>query len=136
MATTGILNGTTMLLYVGGTAIAATTGHSMSLGVNMRDTTNKGSGGVEEVLPGVSNGSFSFDYLVAFDAAYGVKELFDLYISKAVSAMKFSSEVVGDPRFSANAYLETLDTDAPVEDNVTGSGTFRVTGGVTRADVT
>jgi len=136
MPTPAVIDGTTLILVVDGTAIAATTDHSMSLGVNMRDTTTKDSGGTEEVLPGTSNATLDFSGLVSYVPTFGYKELFALYVSKAKVSLKFSNEVVGDPRYVADAFLESLDKEAPTDDNTGFSGTFHITGGITEETVT
>ena len=136
MATTGILDGTTLLLFVDGVAIGGTTSHSMSNSVNMRDATTKDSGGDEEVLPGTRSSNIDFEGFAAFDATKGFTDLFDLQKAKTKVILKFSGEVTGDDYFIANAFLESLDTDAPVDDNVTFSGSFHVTGGVRRKTFT
>jgi len=107
MASTGILDGTTLLLYVDGTAIGGTTSHSRSQSVAMRDSTTKDSGGNEEVLPGLWSGSYSFDGFVAYDDTYGWDDLDDLCRAKTKVELVFSTEIVGDPRWTCDAYLET-----------------------------
>lgn len=136
-----ILNGTTMLVYVNGKAIAKTTSHTMSLGVNMRDATTKDSGGKEEVLPGTSNATIAFEGLVAWKASEATKTwydtLFDLYESKSPVTLKFyNKDAVSEPGFTGSAYLESLEMSAPTEDNVTMSGTFHITGGLTNPMMT
>ena len=132
----GILDGRTMLLYIDGVAIAGTTGHSMGLGVNMRDATTKDSSGKEAVLPGVSTATIGFDYMVAFDATYGIKNLVLLYVNKTKVALRISSEISGDQKYKGDGYLESLDTDFPNNDNITGSGAFHVTNGITPQTIT
>lgn len=136
MATTGKVKGTLMLLYVDGVAISGTTSHSMSNAVNMMDATTKDSGGKEEVLPGLRTDSIGFDYLVAFDATYDITLLFALIKNKTKVTLKLGTEVVGDPRYTGSAYLESLETTMGNEANVSGSGTFHVTAGLSEQTVT
>ena len=136
MATTGILNGTKLLLYVDGVAIGSTTSHSMSASVNMRDSTTKDSGGFEEVLPGLWSGSIGFDGFVAWDDAYNQEELFVLSREKTKVKLRFTADETGDSYFIADAYLESIDTEAGTEENVTFSGSFKVTGGIRRKTFT
>ena len=136
MATTGFLNGTSMLLFVDGTAIGGTTSHSMSKSANMRDTTTKDSGAEEEVLPGLRSRSITFDGFVAWDASFGFEELDNLIENGTKVVLRFTADITGDAYFIADAFLESLDFDAPTEDNITFSGTFRVTGGMRRKTFT
>lgn len=136
-----ILNGTTLLVYVNGKAIAKTTSHTMSLGTNMRDSTTKDSGGNEEVLPGTNNAIISFEGLVAWKGANTTKfwydDLFDLHTNKTkVTLMFYNEDTISEPGFQGEAYLESLEKSAPTEDNVTMSGSFHVTGGISKIMMT
>jgi predicted secreted protein len=55
MSTVGesVLNGTKMLLYVGGVAVAGATSHSLSLNMDTRESTNKDSEGWRELMESV-----------------------------------------------------------------------------------
>lgn len=136
MGSEGILNGTLLLLYVNGVAIGGTTSHSMSESVAMRDATTKDSNGNEEVLPGTFSATISFDGFVAYDSAYGWKDLHDLLVAKTKVALKFATEVAGDDRYKGDAYLESLDKEASSEENVGFSGSFHITGGISKETVT
>ena len=136
-----ILNGTIMLVYVDGKAIAKTTSHTMSLGVNMRDSTTKDSGGKEEVLPGSSNATIAFEAMVAWKASEATKtwfdDLFELYTGKTLVTLKFyDKDAVSEPGFTGSAYLESLEMSAPTEENITMSGTFHITGGIVKSMMT
>lgn len=134
--TVGILNGTAIKIFIGGTAITGITSNSLALAVNMRDATTKDSGGKEDVLPGLSTATMSVDFLVAEDAAFPYNNLFDEYINKTKLTFKYSNEVVGDTRYKGSAFLESLDRDDPLEDNVSASATLHVTGGVSKETIT
>ena len=61
MASSGKLNGTTMLLYVDTVAVSSTTSHSLSYELATRDATTKDSNGHENVLPAMRSWSVDFD---------------------------------------------------------------------------
>ena len=130
MPTPPVIDGTTLLLSIDGVFIAGTTDHSHSAGVNMRDTTTKDSAGKEEVLPGTSNRTIDFSGLASFDPAFGFVELDDLIFTKAKVVVVLTTGVVGDTEWTGDAFLESLDVEAPTDDNVTFSGTFHITGGM------
>lgn len=131
MPTPPVIDGTTLLLSVDSVFIGGTTDHSHSAGVNMRDVTTKDSAGKEEVLPGTSNRSIDFSGLASFVPAFGFVELDALIDSKAKVVLVLTTGVVGTTKWIGDAYLESLDVEGPTDDNVTFSGTFHVTGGLT-----
>ena len=74
--------------------------------------------------------AISFDGFVSWDDSYGFDELDGLIENGTLVTLRFTADVTGDSYFIASAYLESLEFDAPTEDNVTYSGTFHVTGGM------
>lgn len=133
MPTPAVIDGTTLLLSVGGLFIGGTTDHSHSSGVNMRDVTTKDSAGKEEVQPGTSNRSIDFSGLGSFAPTFGFVELDALIDSKLKVALVLTTGVVGTIEWSGDAFLESLDVEGPTDDNVTFSGTFHVTGGLSQS---
>lgn len=136
MPTTGLLNGTSMLLYVGGTAIAGTNSHTMNLDMATRPASTKESGGHEEVLEGQRSWNFDFDGLTSYDAAYGFEELKALWDGRTLIVVKFGTEVVGDPRYTGNGFLTNVSVGATMEDTVTYNGSIKGTGDLATETVT
>jgi hypothetical protein len=116
MATTGIMNGTLLGVYVGSTLIAHATEGSISLSMDTRDAT-------------------SVSALYAEDAAYGVDDLMTAWSGRSQLTIKFSTEVSGDHYWSAAAYVTSLEVSSGMEDNVTYSATFELTGAITYTTV-
>ena len=135
MATSGIMNGTLLGIYVGSTLIAHATEGSISLSMDTRDISSKDSAGTRALLEGMKSGSISMSALYAEDAAYGADELYTAMAARTPLAVKFSTEVSGDHFWSASAYLTSLEVSAGTEDNVTYSATFELTGAITYAAV-
>lgn len=131
MATTGIINGTDFLLYVGGTKVYHTTSHSLSFSMDTRDATTKDSGGWRDLLEATKSWSMSGDGLVALDATYGFSDLFAVLTARTAVVVKFSTETAGDTYYTGNGYLTSLDMDSPTEDNSSFSFTFEGTGALT-----
>ena len=131
MATTGILNGTALLLYVGGTAVAHCTSHTLSVSMSTRDATTKDSAGWSAALEGLRSWEASGEGLVAFDAAYGYSDLFALITSRAAVTIKLSTEETGDKYLSGSARLTSLEESAGTEESVTFSFSFEGTGALT-----
>jgi TP901-1 family phage major tail protein len=124
MATTGIINGSTFLVYVEDVAIAHATSHSLSVTMATRNATTKDNAGWSIKLAGVREWSVTGEGLIALDATYGVSELFTVMTNRTVCTVKFSTEVSGDEFWGGEAVLTSLQLDAPMEDNGTYSFTF------------
>ena len=131
MATTGIINGTLLGVYAGGTLIAHATEGSISLSMDTRDATTKSSSGYRDLLEGTRSGSISVSALYANDAAYGAGDLMTSFAARSTLVVKFSTEVSGDDYWSATCYMTSLEVSAATEDNATYSATFEISGTVT-----
>ena len=135
MATSGVMNGTLLGVYVGTTLVAHATEGSISLSMDTRDISSKDSAGTRALLEGMKSGSISMSALYAEDGAYGADDLYTAMAARTPLAVKFSTEVSGDHFWSASAYLTSLEVSAGTEDNVTYSATFELTGAITYAAV-
>ena len=136
MATTGKFNGTDLLVYVDGVAVAHATSHTLNINVDMIDATTKSSAGWKDILPGLKDWSIDFEGLVAYDAAEGFSELFADIGSRTQVTVKFSTEETGDDRYTGTAYVASLSASAPLEDVVSYSGSFAGDGVLTEETVT
>lgn len=136
MATTGKFNGTDILVYVDGVAVAHATSHTLNINAEMIDATTKGSGGWKDILPGLRDWSIDFEGLVAYDAAEGFDEAFDDVGNRTQVTVKFSTEETGDTRYTGTAYVSSLSQSAPLEDVVSMSGTFSGDGELEKETVT
>lgn len=136
MASSGILNGTALLLFVDGVAVSSTTNHDLNLEMATRDATTKSSAGFEEVLPALRSWSIDFDAMVAYDDTFGYEEVRLLWAGRTEVTLLFTSLVSGDPQWSGKAFLTSLSKGAPVEDSVTMTGSFKGTGELTPTVIT
>lgn len=137
--TTGILNGTDLVVFVhnGGsagsiadyTAIAHLTDCSVSPSKATRDISSKSSAGNAEHLPSQFSWTASASGLYSHDAAYGYSQLNTLFLAGTKVTL-----LIGDPSDGANlchkgeSYLTSLPLTAPNEDNATYSVEFQGTG--------
>jgi len=135
MATTGIMNGTLLGVYVGSTLIAHATEGSISLSMDTRDATTKDSSGTRDLLEATKSCTISVSALYAEDATYGVDDLMTAWSGRTQLTVKFSTEVSGDHYWSASAYVTSLEVSSGMEDNVTYSATFELTGAITYSTV-
>src|ERR1035437_5502909 len=93
---TGVINGSLILFYVGGVAVGSATSHSLNIGVAVRKTTTKGNAGWETGLGGIRNWTASGNGLVVFADTYGFSQLFALVVARAAVTVRLSTEVSGD----------------------------------------
>ena len=135
MASTGIMNGTLLGVYAGGTLIAHATEGSISLSMDTRDATTKSSSGTRDLLEATKSGTISVSALYAEDAAYGVEDLMTAWSGRSTLTVKFSTEVTGDRYWEASAYVTSLEVNASMEDNVSYSATFELSGTITYGTV-
>ena len=108
MATTGKFNGTLLKVQIGGTDISHTKDASLSMSSDMIETTTKDSSGFKEYIPGEKGGEITCSGLWAFDATYGVDELVTAQLAGTALTVTFSTEVTGDKRISASAYITDI----------------------------
>ena len=136
MATTGKFNGTNLLLYVDGTAIAHATSHTLNVNAEMIDATTKSSAGWKDILPGLRDWSIDCEGMVAYDATEGWSESFADLGNRTQVTLRFSTEVSGDTYWTGTAYVTSMSQSAPLEDVVTYSMSFAGDGELTEVTLT
>jgi predicted secreted protein len=122
--TTDIINGTDLLLYVEGVAVAGATTHSLTLNSETRDTTNKDTAKWRTVRGGRLTWGLSGSGMFSFDATFGHAQLMALLIAGTVVTLKFSTEVAGNTHYSGEAIITKCDMEAPDGQNTTYSYEF------------
>ena len=131
MATTGIMNGTLFVVNVDSTNIANSTDGTLSMSMETRDTTNKGSSGFRSILESTRSGTISTSALMEQGSGGKFENLFALFNGRTSCTVKFATSITDDKFYSATAYLTSLEMNAPTEDNVTYSATFELSGAIT-----
>ena len=131
MATTGIINGTDLLVYVGGTAITHSTSASISFSMETRDASTKDSDGYREILEGQRSFTIEAEAMTALDATEGFEELFTAWQNRTALTIKFGTSDATDQFYQGTGYCTSLSVDSGVEDSSTFSGSFEMTGTVT-----
>ena len=131
MATTGIINGTNLLVYVGGTAITHSTSASISFSMETRDASTKDSQGYREILEGQRSFTIEAEAMTALDAAQGFEELFAAWVARTALTIKFATTDATDQFYQGTGYCTSLSMDSGVEDSSTFSASFEMTGQVT-----
>jgi len=128
MATTGKVNGTDLLVYVGGTAVTHSDSCSISMSMETRAASSKDSGGWREILEGARSWSIGCDAMVALDATYGIEDLWGLINSRTSVTLKFATSDASDRFFTGTGYLTNVDISAGQEDTATFTASFEGTG--------
>ena len=141
MPTTGIFNGTNLVVLVGTEVVAHSTSCSLSVSVDLPDATTKSSGGWADEIGGLKSWSLTTDGLATVDptgASYVVGDIFSALNGRGVVTVKFttvngSTPIVGDLIWSGSAFVESLDITADMESPVTYSASFTGQGQLTQA---
>lgn len=138
-ASTAIMNSTNVVIGISTDAgvtyssIARATSASLSVSMDVRETTNKDSAGWRELLEGLKSWSLSADGLVCFNVT-GKKTISDLYghlNTRTAITVKFGSAGSGEKVYSGLAYVTAVSQDSGFEDNVTYSVSFEGAGALT-----
>ena len=133
---TGKLNGTKVLLYSNGNAIAYSNSASIAFSMDTIETSTKDSNDWSEFLAGRRSSTFSVDGLVALDSSYNVSYLFGLINAQTTVTLRFSTEVTGDKYYQASAVVTSLDISAANNEAVSFSASFQGTGPVSEVTLT
>lgn len=125
------INGTDLIISVGGTAVAHTTSASLSVEMATIDVSSKDSAGVQELLGGQISASLDFEGLTDFSGSVAIDDLLtDLQAREAISWTL--ADTAGNT-FSGSGFVTSISLDAPMEDAATFSGSIAVSGAVTFA---
>lgn len=119
-----ILNATDCVLSVttGGSlqAMAHCTSASLSMNLDLRDSTTKSSLGYQENLGGLRSWELSGDAFVEIGSITGadIEELWDIWEARTEVAVKFGASGM---EYTGNALITSISIDAGVEENATYS---------------
>ena len=133
MATTGVFNGTNLILSVEGATVGHTTSCSMSLSMDTPEATTKDSNGFSEYIGGVKGGEISFEGLVAYDDTANAIEFADYLLARTQLTCVFGTAETGDAVYTAEGFLSSVEMSAEMEAAVTYSGSITITGAITKS---
>jgi predicted secreted protein len=146
MATTGVFNGTSLVVLIGTEVIGYATSCSLSLAIDTPDASTKQSLGWADEIGGQRSWSLTTDGLATVVpgtvATYiSTTELNNLAIARTAVQVKFTTvdnstvggvtPVTGDTIYSGSAFIESVDMTADMENPVTYSVSFKGTGPLT-----
>jgi predicted secreted protein len=141
MPTTGIFNGTNLVVLVGTEVVAHSTSCSLSVSADLPDSTTKSSGGWADQIAGLRSWSLTTDGLATVDptgTSFVVGDIYSSIFNRTKVTVMFTTvsgntPVTGDLKWSGEAYIESLDVTADMESPATYSVSFTGTGVLTQA---
>ena len=133
MATTGVFNGTNLLLKIEGTTVGHTTSCSLSLSMDTPEATTKDSAGVSEYIGGVKGGEISFEGLIAYDDSFNAIQAADNLLNRTQLTCIFGTTESGDAIYTAEAFLTSVEMSGEMEAATTYSGSLTITGAITKS---
>lgn len=133
MATTGVFNGTNLILTVEGATVGHTTSCSLSLSMDTPEATTKDSNGFSEYIGGVKGGEISFEGLIAYDDSANAIEFADYLLARTQLTCVFGTQEAGDAVYTAEGFLSSVEMSAEMEAAVTYSGSITITGAITKS---
>jgi len=133
MATTGVFNGTNLIITVEGTTVGHTTSCTLSLSNDLPEATTKDSSGFQEVIAGVMSGEISFEGLVAYDDSANAIEMADYLLARTQLTCVFGTAESGDDVYTAEGFLSSVEMSAEMESPVSYSGSITLTGSITKS---
>ncbi len=131
-----IINATDVVLSIttGGSlqAVAHATSASLSMSMDLRDSTTKSSLGYSESLGGLRSWELSGDAFVEIGSITGadIEELWVLWEARAAIAVKFGASGM---EYTGNAFITSISIDAGVEENATYSISLTGTGAIAKS---
>lgn len=132
-----LINGTNLVIKVGGVPILKATTASIEMSVDMPDATTKDSQGWAEFFAGVRSWTLSSDGLIDYATSASVEtdELVAMLIARSTVAVTFGTSTAGDMLLSGNAYVSSISQTADMESPSGFSVTFQGTGALTQSTV-
>lgn len=136
--TTGIINGTSMAVYVEGVKVAVATGGTISISMPTRETSNKDVSTWVTRLPNRGSWSIGGSSFFRFEDSEtnGFNMLMSALVARTAVTVMVSTQLSGNKRYYGEAYCNQLDADFPDDDNSTFTFNFEGTGALTNVDNT
>ena len=131
--TTGVFNGTNLILKIEDTALGHSTSCTLTLNNDLPEATTKDSSGFQEVIAGVMSGEISFDGLVDYSDSANAIELADYLLARTQITCVFGTTTTGDAIYTAEGFLSSVEMSAEMESPVSYSGSITLTGSITKS---
>ena len=147
MATTSIINGTNLLVYVENGAqlncVGYSTSCSISISHNPRSTTNSTNGGWQSRMAGDRDWEISVDAFIAMEADpasilnLNFYHFFSQYmLTRNSMTLRFGNEIADDYYYEGEAFLTSMELTGTNDESGTYSMTFVAAGPLTQQNNT
>lgn len=136
MATTGVVSGNALLLYIGDDPIACTSDASFDMTRELIEVTCKDNNGAKQYTVGGTDGTFSVTGMWMYDAPYGVEDLATAYLAGTKLTARWATAETGDFYLQADVYITQFGGSSGVNAPATYTATFQITGPITKGDNT
>ena len=141
MATTGIFNGTSLVLSIdtsgggGPTLLGASTSCSVNFTLDTFETTNKDSAHKKSYLPAATGFTIDCEAFYTTDEANAPDDIMTALNNRTKVNVEFNevSDTTGDFKYTGEAYITSCSLNAPNEDAATYSISLQGTGALTIA---
>lgn len=132
-----LINGTNLVIKVGGNPILKATTASIEISVDLPDATTKDSQGWSEFFAGVRSWTLSSDGLIDYETSTSVEtdELVAMLIARTAVSVEFSTSTAGDMKLSGSAFVSSISQTADMESPSGWSVSFQGTGALTQGTV-
>lgn len=127
-ASSGVINGNTIGLYVGTDLIALGRSSDFSIEMSSIDVTTKDSAGATEIIPGLRSNSFNAEFLFDNDSDQGFEQIYIAWLAGTALTVVDMSGVAGDKKYTSTAYVTSCTKSNPANDVVSVSVSFQATG--------
>lgn len=140
MPTTGVFNGTDLIVKVDDKKIGHATSASFTVNADLPDATTKDSSGWAENIHGLRSFSVSGDGLVDYSddgtTTQGAVSIRDLILDRTSVTLYWGTETTGDTIYTASAKCASIEETAEMESPVSYSFEFTGSGAITKATLT
>ena len=141
MATTGIFNGTSLVLSIdtdgngAPTLLGASTSTTVSFSLDTFETTNKDSVHKKSYLPAATGWTMDCEAFYTTDETNAPDDIMTALNSRTEVDVEFNeaSDTTGDYKYTGKAYITSCSLNAPNEDAATYSISLQGTGALTIA---
>ena len=104
----GVILGTFILQSIDGNTILCSTSATLTITNEEIETTCKDNEGAYTSIPGMQKWSIQIQGNIVYDNSTGVRDLQDLAMTKATTAVVFGTLETDDPAFTGNAFVSNL----------------------------
>lgn len=131
----GVFNATSLIVEVGGIAVAHATDATLTVDHDLVDASSKSSSGWKDIISGQRSWSLSCSALQDYASSYGAESAFDAINGRTSATVTFTTNETGDIEYTGTAFVASLTQNAPLEDVATWDVEFTGTGAIAKSTV-